>query len=142
MCLIVYPKQDMTWWLYKVKIAKKSFDVLSKGEGQAMSWWLKNLDTMNKGVLAFSCGTNQVWWLCCMEDKIIEKQLLLISKVLIKWFSKLKVIAQGNFAQDNDGDESPYIDQIERATLFEEWQCQVNLIMNLYFLSIGIWYYQ
>lgn len=134
MCLVVYPKQDMTWWLDKVKIAKKSFDVLSKGKGQAMSWWPKNLATMNKGVLAFSCGTNQVWWLCCMEDKIIEKQLLLISKVLIKWFSKLKVIAQGNFAQD--------IDQIERATLFEEWKCQVNLIMNFYFLSIGIWYYQ
>lgn len=69
-----------------------------------------------------------------MKYKIIEKQLLLISKVLIKWFSNLKVIAQGNFAQD--------IDQIERAALFEEWQCQVNLIMKFYFLSIGIWYSQ
>lgn len=107
MCLIVYPKQDMTWWLDKVKITKKNFDIQSKGEGQAMPWWSKNLATMNKGVLAFSYGTNQVWWLCCMEDKIIEKQLLLISKVLIKWFGKLKVIAQGNFSQDNDGDESP-----------------------------------
>ena len=42
-----------------VKIARKGFDVLSNGEGQATAWQPKNLARVKKEVLAFSRGTNQ-----------------------------------------------------------------------------------
>ena len=42
-----------------VKIARKGFEVLSKGEGQAMAWWPKNLAKVKKKVLVFSRGINQ-----------------------------------------------------------------------------------
>ena len=51
--------QDVTWWLEMVKIARKGFEVLSKGEGQATAWWPRNLARVKKKVLAFSWGTNQ-----------------------------------------------------------------------------------
>ena len=51
--------QDVTWWLEMVKIARKGFEVLSKGEGQATAWRPKNLASVKKEVLAFSWGTNQ-----------------------------------------------------------------------------------
>ena len=51
--------QDVTWWLEMVKIARKGFEVLSKGEGQATAWWPKNLARVKKEVLAFSWGANQ-----------------------------------------------------------------------------------
>ena len=51
--------QDVTWWLEMVKIARKGFEVLSKGEGQATAWQPKNLARVKKEVLAFSWGTNQ-----------------------------------------------------------------------------------
>ena len=51
--------QDMTWWLEMVKIARKCFEVLSKGEEQATAWRPKNLARVKKEVLAFSWGTNQ-----------------------------------------------------------------------------------
>jgi hypothetical protein len=31
--------QDVTWCLEMVKIAKKGFEVLSKGAGQATAYW-------------------------------------------------------------------------------------------------------
>jgi hypothetical protein len=37
-----------------VKIARKDFEVLSKGEGQAIAWRLKNLARVKKKVFAFS----------------------------------------------------------------------------------------
>ena len=37
-----------------VKTARKDFEVLSKGEGQAMAWWPKNLARVKKEVLVFS----------------------------------------------------------------------------------------
>ena len=37
-----------------VKIARKGFKVLSKGEGQATAWQPKNIARVKKGVLAFS----------------------------------------------------------------------------------------
>ena len=52
-------QQDVTWWLEMVKIARKGFEVLSKGEGQATAWRPKNLARVKKKVLAFSWGTNQ-----------------------------------------------------------------------------------
>ena len=46
--------QGVTCWLELVKIARKGFEVLSKGEGQAMAWRPKNLARVKKEVLAFS----------------------------------------------------------------------------------------
>ena len=37
-----------------VKIERKGFEVLSKGEGQATAWQPKNLARVKKKVLAFS----------------------------------------------------------------------------------------
>jgi hypothetical protein len=37
-----------------VKIARKGFEVLSKGEGQTIAWRLGNLARVKKEVLAFS----------------------------------------------------------------------------------------
>ena len=44
----------MTCWLELVKIARKGFEVLSKGEGQATAWQPKNLARVKKEVHAFS----------------------------------------------------------------------------------------
>ena len=58
--------QDVTWWLEMVKIARKGFEVLSKGEGQATAWRPKNLARVKKEVLAFSWGTNQAMMVMSM----------------------------------------------------------------------------
>ena len=58
--------QDVTWWLEMVKIARKGFEVLSKGEGQATAWRLQNLARVKKEVLAFSWGTNQAMMVMLM----------------------------------------------------------------------------
>ena len=50
---------SVTRWLEMVMIARKGFEVLSKGEGQVTAWRLRNLDRVKKEVLAFSQGTNQ-----------------------------------------------------------------------------------
>jgi hypothetical protein len=50
---------SVTRWLEMVKIARKGFEVLSKGEGQATAWCSRNLARVKKKVLAFSQGTNQ-----------------------------------------------------------------------------------
>jgi hypothetical protein len=50
----------VTKWLEMVKIARKGFEVLSKGEGQAMAWGSRNLAKVKKEVLTFSHGTNQI----------------------------------------------------------------------------------
>ena len=70
--------QDVTWWLEMVKIARKGFEVLSKGEGQATAWRPKNLARVKKKVLAFSWGTNQammvilIWRIKSILDKVFE----------------------------------------------------------------------
>ena len=51
--------QGVTYWLQIVKIARKGFEVLSRGEGQAMAWRPRNLTRVKKEVLAFSRDTNQ-----------------------------------------------------------------------------------
>jgi hypothetical protein len=50
---------SMTRWLETVKIARNGFEVLNKGEEQAMAWQLRNLAKVKMEVLAFSQGTNQ-----------------------------------------------------------------------------------
>ena len=70
--------QGVTWWLEMMKIAGKGFEVLSKVEGQAMAWRLKNLARVKKEVLAFSWGTNQamkvilMWRIKSILDKLME----------------------------------------------------------------------
>ena len=49
-----------------VKIARKGFEVLSKGEGQTTAWRPKNLARVKKEVLAFSGGTNQAMMVMLM----------------------------------------------------------------------------
>ena len=39
---------SMTRWLEMVKIARKDFEVLSKGEGQATTWRPRNLARVKK----------------------------------------------------------------------------------------------
>ena len=51
---------SVTRWLEMVKIARKDFEVLSKGEGQATAWRLRNLVRVKKKVLAFSQGISQI----------------------------------------------------------------------------------
>ena len=58
--------QDMTWWLEMVKIARKGFEVLSKGEEQATAWRPKNLARVKKEVVAFSWGSNQAMMVMLM----------------------------------------------------------------------------
>jgi hypothetical protein len=54
-----------------VKIARKGFEVLSKGEGQEMTRRLKNSAKVKRKVLAFSQGTNQA-----MESHVdVEDQI-------------------------------------------------------------------
>ena len=50
---------SVTRWLEMVKIARKGFEVLSKGEGQATAWRPRKLAKVKKEVLAFSQGTDQ-----------------------------------------------------------------------------------
>ena len=60
MSFMVDSTQSVTWWLEMMKISRKGFEVLSKGEGQAMAWWPRNLARVKKEVHAFSKGTNQI----------------------------------------------------------------------------------
>ena len=46
----------VTRWLEMVKIERKNFKVLSKGEGQATAWRPRNLARVKKEVLAFNQG--------------------------------------------------------------------------------------
>ena len=58
--------QGVTYWLQIVKIARKGFEVPSKGEGQAMAWRSKNLARVKKKVLVFSWGSNQTMMVMSM----------------------------------------------------------------------------
>ena len=74
--------QDVTWWLEMVQIARKGFEVLSKGEGQATAWQPKNLARVKKEVLAFSWDTNQativilMWRIKSILDKSVWSDLI------------------------------------------------------------------
>jgi hypothetical protein len=49
-------------WLEMVKIARKSFEILSKGEGKATAWRPRNLARVKKEVLAFSQSLIKSYW--------------------------------------------------------------------------------
>ena len=54
-----------------VQIARKDFEVLSKGEGQVTAWWPRNLARVKKEVLAFS------WYQSNHDGHIeVENQIL------------------------------------------------------------------
>jgi hypothetical protein len=53
---------SMTRWFEMVKIARKSFVVLSKGEGQATAWQSRNLARVKKEVLVFSQSLIKTYW--------------------------------------------------------------------------------
>ena len=62
---------SVTWWLEMVQIARKVFEVLSKGEGQVMAWRPRNLARVKKKVLAFS------WYQSNHDGHIeVENQIL------------------------------------------------------------------
>ena len=95
--------QDVTWWLEMVKIARKGFDVLSKGEGQATAWRPKNLARVKKEVLAFSWCTNQammvilMWRIKSILDKVFEVTWCIWSYSYL--MNGIKSRAQDGYAQ-------------------------------------------
>ena len=60
--------QGVTWWFEMVKIARRGFEVLSKGEGQAMAWRPRNLARVKKEVLALKWRIKS--WMNCGSDLI------------------------------------------------------------------------
>ena len=95
--------QDVTWRLEMVKIARKGFEVLSKGEGQATAWWPRNLARVKKKVLAFSWGTNQammvilMWRIKSILDKLIKVTWCIWSYSYL--MNGIKSRAQDGYAQ-------------------------------------------
>jgi len=62
---------SVTWWFEMVQIARKGFEVLSKGEGQVTAWRSRNLASVKKEVLAFS------WYQSNHDGHIeVENQIL------------------------------------------------------------------
>ena len=113
--------QDVTWWHEMVKIARKGFEVLSKGEGQAIVWWLKNLARVKKEVLAFSWGTNQatmvilMWRIKSILDKVFEVTWCIWSYSYL--MNGIKSCAQDGYAQVTRSISTcwhPYLMKIER----------------------------
>ena len=89
--------QGVSWWLELVKIARKDFEVLSKGEGQAMAWRPRNLARVKKKVLAFSWGTNQTlmvtlkWRIKCSEE-IVGSDLIHLKSTHICWMESSRML--------------------------------------------------
>ena len=82
--------KGVTWWLEIVKIARKGFEVVSNGEGQAMALQPKNLARVKKKVHAFSWGINQaitVTLKCGIKyiGYIIESDLIHLKLTHIYW---------------------------------------------------------
>ena len=95
--------QDVTWRLEMVKIARKGFEVLSKGEGQATAWWPRNLARVKKKVLAFSWDTNQAKMVILMwRIKSIMKYLMEVTWYVWGYsnlMNGIKSHAQDGYAQ-------------------------------------------
>ena len=52
---------SVTWWLEMVKIARKGFEVLSKGEEQAMAWRPSNLARVKEYLHSVEVPI-KLWW--------------------------------------------------------------------------------
>jgi len=129
---------SVTWWLEMVKIARKGFEVLSKGEGQATAWRPRNLARVKKEVLAFSQSINQTmkvilkWriksWMncwsdliqlksthiCCLESSHMLKMAMLKEKIKIDMIDTLtwwrsKAMAFGLKEINSSGSNSVFI---------------------------------
>ena len=142
--------QDVTWWLERVKIARKGFEVLSKGEGQAMAWRPKNLARVKKEVLAFSWGTNQammvmlMWKIKSMLDKVFEVTWCIWSYSYL--MNGIKSCAQDGYAQVKRSKLTcwhPHLMKIERHGInFKEDQLKrFKSVIHLNFELIGMPYY-
>ena len=116
--------QGVTWWLEMVKIAGKGFEVLSKGEGQAMAWHPKNLARVKKEVLAFSWGTNQamkvilIWRIKSILDKLMEVTWCIWSYSYL--MNGIKSRAQDGYAQVKRSISTcwhPHLMKIERDSI-------------------------
>jgi hypothetical protein len=111
--------KSVSWWLEMVKIARKGFEVLSKGEGQATTWWLRNLARVKKKVLAFSWSTNQTMTATFeVENQILDESL--------KWLDTFGVNSYllntiKSHAQDGYVKEKIKID-IMTPSLDEDWK--------------------
>ena len=89
--------QDVTWWLEIVKIARKGFEVVSNGEGQAMALQPKNLARVKKKVHAFSWGINQAMmvtlkWGIKYIGYIIESDLIHLKLTHIHWMKSSLIL--------------------------------------------------
>ena len=134
--------QGVTWWLEMVKIARKDFEVLSKGEGQATAWRPKNLARVKKEVLVFSWGTNQammamlMWRIKSLLEWLIE----------VTWYiwgysnlmNEIKSRAQDGYAQV----KKIKVDMLA-PSLDEVWNTRLRLKENnskgLNLIYIWIW---
>ena len=94
--------QGVTWWLEMVKIARKGFEVLSKGEGQATALRPKNLARVKKKVHAFSRGINQsmmvtLKWGIKYIGYIIESDLIHLKLTHIYWMESSHMLNMAMF---------------------------------------------
>ena len=62
-----------------VKIARKGFEVLSKGEGQATAWRPKNLARVKKKVLAFNVE-DQIYIRQSVESDLMHLELFIFNE--------------------------------------------------------------
>ena len=141
--------QDVTWWLEMVKIARKGFEVLSKGEGQVTVWRPKNQARVKKEVLAFSWGTNQammvilMWRIKSILDKVLEVTWCIWSYSYL--MNGIKSRAQDGYAQVKRS-----ISTWLAPSLDEDWKTRLRFkeinskgLISLYFKFelIGMPYY-
>ena len=131
--------QDVTWWLEMVKIARKGFEVLSKGEGQATAWRPKNLARVKKKVLAFSWGTNQAKMVILMwRIKSIMKYLMEVTWYICDYSNLMNGIK--SHAQDGYTQVKKIKVDMLAPSLDEDWNTRLRLkginskgLISLYF---------
>ena len=130
--------QGVSWWLELVKIARKDFEVLSKGEGQAMAWRPRNLARVKKKVLAFSWGTNQTlmvtlkWRIKCSEE-IVGSDLIHLKLILIHWMESSHMLNMAMLKEKNQSWHNwhPHLMKIESYGIWFEG----NQLKRFKFLS-------
>ena len=136
--------QGVTWWLEMVKIAGKDFEVLSKGEGQAMAWRPKSLARVKKEVLAFSWGTNQamnvilIWRIKSILDKLMEVTWCIWSYSYL--MKGIKSRAQDGYAQVKISISTcwhPHLMKIERDGINSK-EINSNGIISFFLLILSL----
>ena len=141
--------QDVTWRLEMVKIARKGFEVLNKGEGQATAWRPKNPARVKKEVHAFSWRTNQamkvilMWRIKFMLDKLMEVTSFIWSYSYL--MNGIKSHAQDGYAQVKRSISTwlaPSLDEDWKTRLrFKEINSKGLIFLYFKFELIGMPYY-